>query len=456
MFLFIFRIFINNMVYYIRHIIFYERKVHRKEIRNGELIMYRKLLLVLCTSCILMSGCSTKHRNIETKTPSTTQADLTKLATGNVQIMERVTQASWEVTTPKELPFYDRENEGNLGWDLRHVDLSNINLIETGSLLESTFDTSTVWPDEMPQYFVPTTILEAGKNPGLGIRSLHAQGITGKGIGIAIIDEAPLLTHESYKDQIKLYETLNSYDEESTFHGTAVTSLVAGQQNGVAPDANIYYIASKFADYDIQTGSYKINLNYMVDAIERVLEINKSLPQNQKIRVLMIAREYNNYNGEDEKRVDEIIAKADKEGIFVVTPSLVKQYGFTLTGLSRIANMSPETLANYRLGSWENTLYLPEKSIYVPKDNRTVADYTSTTGYTYVPVGGDGFATAWLTGIYALSAQVFPNLTGERFLRYVVDYNDVLNVKEEGSNYTLKSVVSPQDLINGLKSAAGN
>lgn len=434
---------------------FSDYKIHKKEIRNGEVNMYKKLLFVLCISCIVMSGCTANHSEIETKTPSTTQGDLKQLAAGNEQIMERVTQASWEVTTPDEMPFYDRENEGNLGWDLRHLDLSAFNLIETGSLLETTFDTSTVWPDEMPQYFVPTTILEAGKNPGLGVRSIHSQGITGKGIGIAIIDEAPLLTHESYKDQIKLYETLNYYGQESTFHGTAVTSLVAGKQNGVAPDASIYYIASSFTDYDNDTGSYKLNLNHMGDAIERVLEINKSLPQNQKIRVLMIASDYNNYNGEDEKRVDEVIARADKEGIFVVTPSLVKQYGVTLTGLSRVPNMTPETLANYRLGSWENTSFLPEKSIYVPKDNRTVADYSSPTGYIYAPVGGDGFATAWLTGIYALSAQVYPNLTGERFLRYVVDYNDVLTVKEEGANYTLKSVVSPQDLINGLKDAAG-
>jgi hypothetical protein len=41
----------------------------------------------------------------------------------------------------------------------------------------------------MPQDFDWERIMELGKNPGLGIRKLHTQGITGRGIGIAIIDQ---------------------------------------------------------------------------------------------------------------------------------------------------------------------------------------------------------------------------------------------------------------------------
>ena len=35
--------------------------------------------------------------------------------------------------------------------------------------------------------------MENGKNPGLGIRALHGQGITGEGVSVAIIDEAIFL-----------------------------------------------------------------------------------------------------------------------------------------------------------------------------------------------------------------------------------------------------------------------
>ncbi|MCP4146723.1 MAG: hypothetical protein GY757_03140, partial [bacterium] len=55
------------------------------------------------------------------------------------------------------------------------------------------FDTATPWPpkNKMPAGFSPEDIIETGKSHGLGIKSLHSQGITGKGIKVAIIDYTP-------------------------------------------------------------------------------------------------------------------------------------------------------------------------------------------------------------------------------------------------------------------------
>lgn len=55
-------------------------------------------------------------------------------------------------------------------------------------------------------------LMESGKNPGLGIRKLHKEGITGKGIGIAIIDQALLIDHVEYKEQLKMYEEIHCAD----------------------------------------------------------------------------------------------------------------------------------------------------------------------------------------------------------------------------------------------------
>jgi len=53
------------------------------------------------------------------------------------------------------------------------------------------FDSLTSWPPagKLPAGFSVQQTMEMGKDPGLGIRDLHAKGITGRGVGIAIIDQ---------------------------------------------------------------------------------------------------------------------------------------------------------------------------------------------------------------------------------------------------------------------------
>ena len=51
--------------------------------------------------------------------------------------------------------------------------------------------------------------MELGKDPGLGVRQLQAQGITGSGVGIAIIDQPMLVDHQEYASRLKLYEEIN-------------------------------------------------------------------------------------------------------------------------------------------------------------------------------------------------------------------------------------------------------
>ena len=86
------------------------------------------------------------------------------------------------------------EQDVNMGFDIRSYDVSGFDLRDKGDILSTvTFDTDTVWPEKLPEGFLPDQILETGKDPGLGIRALHEQGITGKGVSIAIIDPAALI-----------------------------------------------------------------------------------------------------------------------------------------------------------------------------------------------------------------------------------------------------------------------
>ena len=109
------------------------------------------------------------------------------------------------------------------------------------------FSTETKFPtiDKMPKGFNPEQVLENGKAPGLNIANLHAMGITGKGLTIAIIDKPLNTEHVEIKDNIVHYESIG-FPENATadYHGNAVSSLLAGKTVGVAPDAQIVYFAA--------------------------------------------------------------------------------------------------------------------------------------------------------------------------------------------------------------------
>lgn len=91
--------------------------------------------------------------------------------------------AIWPQARPLALPAYDPASTAPFSVDLRNSDLSRLDLrqdLET--LLAADFDSRTLWPESesMPSGFDPAAILGLGANPGLGLRSLHAQGITGR------------------------------------------------------------------------------------------------------------------------------------------------------------------------------------------------------------------------------------------------------------------------------------
>lgn len=139
---------------------------------------------------------------------------------------------------PKDLNAFQIDFRG---YDLSHLDIGEDRL---DVLREGSFNTATKWPKNLPKGFNPVEIMEIGKNPGLNVRELHKQGITGKGVGIAIIDQKLLVEHNEYKDQLKLYEEINipDSDNQATLHGAAVASIAVGKTVGVAPDADLLFL----------------------------------------------------------------------------------------------------------------------------------------------------------------------------------------------------------------------
>lgn len=408
-------------------------------------------LLSLCT-CIALVGCQNTVDSEDLKGYSA-QVDVKKLAKGTPQFaVDKVLPYQWEVEKPDILPTIV---ENGMGWDLRHKDLRTFDLRDNNNFSHVTYDLATLWPQQLPDNFDPKSIMEIGKNPGLGIRSLHTQGITGKGVNMAIIDQSLLLNHIEYKENIQMYEILNCYEENATMHGQAVTSIAVGKTTGVAPDAKVYYIATSLIDMKKDSnGKQKsvLNLSYMAKGIERVLEINKSLSEKDKIRVISISRGFADLSKEDEKMVYDAIEQAKKENVLVITTSMNMNYDIQLSGLNRSQMGDGDDINTYRLGSWLDPSYVQDdNTIFVPMDSRTFAGLTSNDDYCYGSRGGYSWTCPWLAGMYALCLQINPDVTPDLFLSLASETSTELLDENDSTKILKLNVVNPEALIEKVK-----
>jgi subtilisin family serine protease len=83
--------------------------------------------------------------------------------------------------------------------------MSKLNLSDRRGLIATLrFNQKTVWPEpaKMPVGDGPEKLLKNAMNPGLGIRKLHEEGITGKGVNVAIIDQPLYQDHPEFVGKI--------------------------------------------------------------------------------------------------------------------------------------------------------------------------------------------------------------------------------------------------------------
>ena len=372
-------------------------------------------------------------------------ADLSLLKEGQLVLITE------EMSSP-----YRREatltKDPNFGYDFRYCDLSELDLSGI-DLWQSSFSTTTVWPDQLPEGFSPEDILEAGKDPGLGIRALHQQGIDGTGVGIAIIDQPLLTGHEQYKDNLMLYERVHCRGEEAAMHGPAVASLAVGKDIGVAPGAKLYYIATTHGHNG--DNGYQFDAGILADCIDRVVEINGQLPDGEKIRVISISRGFNEQD-EGYDRMLEAIAHAEKNGIFVLTTSPQEYASFRLYGLDRDVSGEADELSAYHPAAWISEQYYAwmatqEHLLLVPSGGRTYASANGAWKYEWDYTGGMSWGVPWLAGVYALCCQVDPDLTPERFIEAAEQAGKTIEVEANGTTYSVGKVVDPAGTIDLLQ-----
>ena len=350
--------------------------------------------------------------------------------------------------------------------DFRGKDLSkeNFSNIPIDVLRTIEFDTETLWPgkENLPQGFDPEKLLEESKNPGLGIQELHEQGVTGQGVVIAIIDQKLDINHPEYKDAVFDYSEYGETEKEAiSMHGPSVASLLVGKDCGVAPAAKLVYRA-------VPAGR---SFLFDAEALNDIVEKNKIVPQNEKVRVVSCSIGYMVENPEPglNEWIDAL-KKAKEAGIFVVDVG-GDQIGIPFSGggspekkddtesylswlrqdegdeelnklisegnideiLKKLRETKKEDLANISDSDLRKKVetHLNERKteIVVPSDYRTMASSWSKEGqYMYNGRGGISWSVPYLAGLFALALQINPHLEREEIAE-IINGSAVVNKK---------------------------
>ena len=420
-----------------------------------------KIIAVLCccTACLAFGQPPTSGTNQPSDDPGPAQFQYrTALSpAGLLKIVRQPPPMSFGRRPITSLPIYNPENTDNpFQVDLRSRDLGGLDLGDRLSdLWHASFDNGTQWPKTLPVEFNPAQIMELGKDPGLGVRQLHARGVTGKGVGIGIIDQTLLVNHTEYAGRLRLYEEIHNLENDAQMHGPAVASIAVGKTVGVAPDADLYYIAETHGV--IRGNEFDWDFTWVAQSIDRLLEVNASLPKERKIRVISISVGW----GPKQKGYAEVmgaVRRAGKQGVFVISTSLEQTHDLAFHGLGRNPVALPNTAASYCPGSWwagyfwkHPRRFTAKPRLLVPMDSRCTASPTGPDDYVFYAGGGWSWSVPWIAGLYALACQAQPDITPETFWAAAMKTGDTIHISKDKQETDFGVIANPVALIENLQ-----
>ncbi len=288
-------------------------------------------------------------------------------------------------------------------------DLTDEKGITRDMLISLSFNEHTLFPDkqEMPNDLTPEQLMDMGKNPGLGIRSIHEAGITGKGVRVAIIDQPMYQDHPEFAGKIESYLDL-SPDSKSSMHGPAVASLLVGENNGTAPGAKLYYAAAMSWTGDATT---------YAQSLDWIIEENEKLPEGDKIRVVSVSAAPSGPGSPFTKNTnlwDESVKRARDAGIIVL--DCTEDNGIIGPGYYDLDD--PENVEKMRSGFPSRDEAFVSDHIIAPGSRRTVAEEYNEglCSYTYNGEGGLSWAIPYAAGVLTLGFELHPEYTGQQML----------------------------------------
>ena len=364
--------------------------------------------------------------------------------------------------------------------NFRYVDFTGFDLRDKLDILKHTsFSTFTIFPEDdmMPEGFKKADrekLLEDGKFKNLGIPELRSMGITGKGVKIAIIDQPlNIRVYQEISERIRHYESFGyTEDDKSSLHGCAVSSIMCGQDLGIAPDIELYYFASN-SNIPGSTEQNQLGKTYENDikALDRILQINRELKAKGEEPIVAVSRSF----GLKEKshlKYDEMQAKlAEMEANDVYVQYVGNNKGKPPQEGMFFDGMQKTDDGEYELAPWQKegrhniipfiTDFIEKYNnpvIFVPMSTRTILDEHKSptnperTQYSYDPAhGGNSWVQPYAVGMFALAKQVQPDITFKEFHKIAQETGTPLKEMVDEKEKVVGKVIQPLRIIEKIK-----
>lgn len=292
-------------------------------------------------------------------------------------------------------------------------------------------------PENLPENFKPEEIFELGKQAGQNVDKMHDLGYTGKNITVAVVD-TPIIVHDDIKSSLVKYEVMDAaktFDIKADFHGQATSDLLSGDEAGAAPDSSLVY----FATLD--------NANDGLQALKRIIEINKNAKPEDKIKVVSLSWGFNEgMLGYEEFR--SLLKELYDDNVFVVTADfnmLDKEITGTEMPYGALEKKeqagNPNDFSNYTALNMFGDLN-PEKTLFFASGDRTVASARDKSRFRHDSQASTSWTVPTVAGIYTCALQCADEngvkLTPAKFWEYALKTG--MDVFDENGIYAGKAV----------------
>lgn len=291
-------------------------------------------------------------------------------------------------------------------WGFSFRDVSGVDFsgVDDETLFQIAFNEETLWGKTR---YPHAGVFEQMKNPGLGIRALHANGITGEGINIAVVDKPILKNHSEFSGRLSAYTEITKHERNADyhFHGMTCASFACGKTTGTAPGAKLFYFA--YPDYFTDDNMY---WQYYFTAFDMIIEHNKT--SKDKINIVSVSA------GVPKTKVklfDDLLhyeKRMRENGLYLIDSN---HFGQTFTCASRVYGISVENADGYKLDNWQVNPW-DKNRILIPSGGRTGACNSGIDQFIY---GGNQSCYSWaipyLCGVFALSMQCNASVTYSDF-----------------------------------------
>ena len=304
----------------------------------------------------------------------------------------------------------------HFGVSFRDISGCDLSELDEAHYLGLVFNSSTIFPEKgrMPKGYKPNELIKQGKDPMLGIKKLHDQGIDGRGVVLATIDFGfQSQDHIEYKgSDIQVVDLFG--DTGCHFHADGVLSNLCGQNIGVAPKAKVYhYCTYQGIDDKVDEATMQIFKDILakIKAGEKIRAVNVSAPISRcaGYNNCKTDEEFQKLNQERSEFFQPIIDQLKENGCEVIHS---KRFGedFHCCDYNPITREISKTSFATRMPD----KYYQQKVSFICA-GKVIPEFTSNEGYQYQTESCFSWTIPQAVGMYALCLQQNPSLSWEEF-----------------------------------------